>query len=120
METTKEYKRIDVSEVDGVTVVRFKDEKIIEDEVIEEMGQELFELVEVQGVDRILVSFRGVDFVSSAAFGKFLTLDKKTKAVSAVLRLSNIRPEIYEVFAITKFNRVFDIRDDETEALAAF
>jgi anti-sigma B factor antagonist len=36
------------------------------------------------------------------------------------LKLSNIRPEIYEVFAITKLNRLFDIKDDEADALAAF
>ena len=36
------------------------------------------------------------------------------------LKLSNICPEILEVFQVTKLNRVFDIRDGEAEALAAF
>ena len=38
----------------------------------------------------------------------------------AELKLSNIRPEIYEVFAITKLNKLFDIEEDEADALAAF
>ena len=42
------------------------------------------------------------------------------KAHGGVLKLSNIRPEIFEVFAITKLNRLFDIKDDELDALAAF
>jgi anti-sigma B factor antagonist len=33
------------------------------------------------------------------------------------LVLSNIKPEIYEVFAITRLNKLFDIRDDEAQAL---
>ena len=36
------------------------------------------------------------------------------------LILTNIKPEIYEVFAITRLNKLFDIRDDEAQALAAF
>jgi anti-sigma B factor antagonist len=40
--------------------------------------------------------------------------------MSGQLKLSNIRPEIYEVFAITKLNKLFDIKDDEADALAAF
>ena len=36
------------------------------------------------------------------------------------LKMSNIRPEILEVFQITKLNKVFDIRKDEAEAISAF
>ena len=42
------------------------------------------------------------------------------KAHRGKLKLSNIRPEIYEVFAITKLNKLFDIKDDEADALAVF
>lgn len=114
------YRHLDVSEVGDVTVVRFRDHKIVEDINIQELGQEMFQLVEVDGRRRILLDFASVDFLSSAALGKLITLDKKTKAHGGVLKLANIRPEIYEVFAITKLNRLFDIRQDETDALAAF
>ncbi len=36
------------------------------------------------------------------------------------MRLSNLRPEIYDVFVITRLNTVFDIKTDEADALAAF
>lgn len=114
------YRHLDVSEVGDVTVVRFRDHKIVEDINIQELGQEMFQLVEVDGRRRILLDFASVDFLSSAALGKLITLDKKTKSHGGVLKLANIRPEIYEVFAITKLNRLFDIRQDETDALAAF
>lgn len=114
------YRRLDVSETNGVTVVRFRDPKIIEDINIQELGQEMFRLVEVDGRDRVLLDFSSVEFLSSAALGKLITLDKKMKAHGGVLKLSSIRPEIYEVFAITKLTRLFDIRKDEADALAAF
>jgi anti-sigma B factor antagonist len=114
------YQHLDVVEVGDVAVVRFRENKIVEDINIQELGQEMFRLVEVDGRDRLLLDFSAVDFLSSAALGKLITLDKKMKAHGGVLKLSNIRPEIYEVFAITKLNRLFDIRKDEAEALAAF
>jgi len=114
------YRRLDVNEVGDVTVVRFRDRKIIDDINIQELGQELFRLIETDNRRKLLLNFSSVDFLSSAALGKLITLDKKVKAHSGVMKLSNIRPEIYEVFAITKLNRLFDIQDDEADALAAF
>jgi anti-sigma B factor antagonist len=114
------FRRLDVKEVGDVTVVRFLDQKILEDVNIQELGQELFRLVEVENRRKLLLNFSTVDFLSSAALGKLITLDKKAKKAKSVLKLSNIRPEIYEVFAITKLNRLFDIKDDEADALAAF
>ena len=114
------YRRLDVNEVGDVTVVRFRDHKIVEDINIQQLGQEMFRLIEVDSRDKLLLNFSSVDFLSSAALGKLITLDKKMKAHGGALKLSNIRPEIYEVFAITKLNRLFDIKDDEADALAAF
>jgi len=115
-----EYRRLDLNEIGEVTVVRFRDQKIIEDINIQELGQELFRLVEADHRGKLLLNFSSVDFLSSAALGKLISLDKKVKAHGGVLKLSNIRPEIYEVFAITKLNRLFDIQDDEASALSAF
>ena len=114
------YRRLDVNQVGDVTVVRFRDHKIVEDINIQQLGQELFQLVEADSRDKLLLNFSSVDFLSSAALGKLITLDKKMKAHGGTLKLSNIRPEIYEVFTITKLDRLFDIRDDEADALAAF
>jgi anti-anti-sigma factor len=114
------HRRLEVSEVGDVTVVRFVDRKILDEASIQELGSELFQLVEQENRGKIVLNFSKVDFLSSAALGKLITLDKKVKARSGKLKLSNIRPEIYEVFAITKLNKLFDIKDDEADALAAF
>ena len=114
------YRRLELTEVGDVTVVRFRDQKIIEDMNIQELGQELFRLVEGDHREKLVLNFSSVDFLSSAALGKLITLDKKAKTHGTALKLTNIRPEIFEVFAITKLNRLFDIQDDEADALAAF
>ena len=114
------YRRLEVKQVGDVTVVRFRDHKIVEDINIQELGSEMFQLIEVENRDKLLLNFSDVDFLSSAALGKLITLDKKMKAHGGALKLSNIRPEIFEVFSITRLNRLFEIKDDEADALAAF
>jgi len=114
------YRRLQVSDVGDVTVVRFNDRKILDESSIAELGHELFHLVETGGVTRLLLNFTGVEFLSSAALGKLITLDRKVKAAKGKLKFSNIKPEIYEVFQITKLNKIFEIKDDEADALGAF
>jgi anti-anti-sigma factor len=114
------YRRIAVTDVGDVSVVRFADRKILDEANIQDLGMELFKLVEQEQRKKLLLNFGSVEFLSSAALGKLITLDKKVKANGGKLKLSNIRPEIYEVFAITKLNKLFDIKDDEADALAAF
>jgi anti-sigma B factor antagonist len=114
------HRRIDVSKTGDVTVVRFNDKKILDESNIQELGTELFGLVEQDNRKAILLNFTGVEFLSSAALGKLITLDRKVKSNKGRLKMSNIRPEILEVFQITKLNKVFDIRDEEADAVAAF
>jgi anti-sigma B factor antagonist len=113
-------RRLQVTQVNDVTVVRFVDRKILDEANIQELGQELFRLVEEDHRKKILLNFSMVEFLSSAALGKLITLHKKTKDHAGKLKLSNIRPEIYEVFAITKLNKLFDIKDEEADALASY
>lgn len=114
------HRRIDVSKLGEVTVVKFLDKKILDEAGIQELGLELFSLVEQDNRKSILLNFTNVEFLSSAALGKLITLDRKVKSHKGRLKMSNIRPEILEVFQITKLNKVFDIRADEAEAISAF
>ncbi len=115
-----ERSRIDVSEVGDVTVVRFADRKILDAAMIQELGDELFGLVEKEKRSRLVLNFSNVEFLSSAALNKLIILDKKVKEAGGRLKCSNLRPEIHEVFVITRLTQLFDIKADEAEALAGF
>ena len=113
------YRRLNLSQSGGVTVVTFADSKIIDEEEIQELGQELYALVERDDRKKLVLNFSNVEFLSSAALGKLISFEKKVRNQKAELVLTNIRPEIYEVFAITKLTKLFQIKDDESDALAA-
>jgi anti-anti-sigma factor len=113
-------RRLEISEVGDVTVVRFVDRKILDASNIEELGDELFALIERDHRKSLLLNFTNVEFLSSAALNKLIVLDKKAKSEGGELKLSNLRAEIMEVFVITRLNQLFDIKDDEADALAAY
>lgn len=113
-------RRLTVNTTGELAVVRFLDKKIVDSGNIEEMGAEMFSIVEVDHLKHVLLNFEGVEFLSSAALNKLILMDKKVKQVGGILRLCNLRAEIMEVFTITRLNRVFDIRKTESEALKAF
>jgi anti-sigma B factor antagonist len=114
------YRRLEVSRVGEVTVVRFVDGELRGEASIEEMGQELAALVEKDGRTNILLNFANVEYLSSAALVKLIGLHNLVKRHGGKLKLSNIRPEFYEVFDITRLNTLLDIRQDEAEALRSF
>jgi len=110
-------RRLDIEEIGGVTVARFVDKKILDETNIQNIGNQLFALVDEDGRKKIVLDFSIVEYLSSAALGKLITMDKKVKTAKAKLRLCCIRPEIYEVFEITRLNKIFDIKSTQDEAL---
>jgi len=110
-------RRLDLEEVGDVTVARFIDKKILDEGNIQIIGNQLFALIEEDGRQKIVLDFSNVEYLSSAALGKLITMDKKVKAAKGKLRLCAIRPDIYEVFAITKLNKLFDMKDNLEAAL---
>ena len=103
-----------------VTIVSFVDRKILDELYIKQIGDELFELVDKHGKKKILINFENVEYLSSAALGKLITLNKKMAAVNGQLKLCSISPTIIEIFQITKLDKFFDIHPTEADALEAF
>ncbi len=111
---------ITVVQNEDVFVVEFCDRKILDELSINELGGELQTLADTHKPIRLLLNFSNVEHLSSAALGMLITLDKHVKEGKGKLKLSNINPQIYEVFKITRLNKLFDIHEDTAEAQAAF
>jgi anti-sigma B factor antagonist len=112
--------RLEVEHIGDVTVVNFLDRKILDEQNIQRIGDQLFGLVDTEGARKVLLNFSNVEYLSSAALGKLITLNKKLGAVGGRLILCNIDPQIYEVFEITKLDKFFKIHKEEQAALQAF
>jgi len=104
-----------------VQVVEFEDRKILEELIITQIGEQLSELIEAEAEPRLVLDFRNVEHLSSAALGVLITLNKQVAGRQGKLALANIQPQIYEVFKITRLNKLFSIQntaDAAVESLA--
>src|SRR6202045_17370 len=113
MSSRRKRRRLEVEDYGDITVVNFIDRKILDEQNIQKIGEDLFSLVDELGRKKILLNFSNVEYLSSAALGKFITLNKKVHASGGKLVMCNINEEIFEVFEITKLNRLFNIQKDE-------
>jgi anti-anti-sigma factor len=117
-------KRIEVTNYSAnareAAIVGFRDRKIMDMVVIQELADELYALVEQEKRTNVLLNFAGVEFLSSAALNKLIVLDKKIKTAGGKLLLCSLRPEIFEIFAVTRLTQLFVIKRTEQEAVAAF
>jgi anti-sigma B factor antagonist len=120
MSSQPRRRRLEVEHIGDVTVVNFVDRKILDEQNIQVIGDQLFSLVDQEGLRKLLLNFGNVEYLSSAALGKLITLNKKLQAAGGRLILCNIDPQIYEVFEITKLDKFFNIQKEEQSALQAF
>jgi anti-sigma B factor antagonist len=120
MSSQPRRRRLEVEDIGDVTVVNFVDRKILDEQNIQIIGEQLFSLVDESGRRKILLNFHNVEYLSSAALGKLITMNKKIQAVGGKLVLCEISPQIYEVFEITKLDKFFTIQKEEQAALQSF
>jgi anti-sigma B factor antagonist len=114
------HKQISVADTGKVSHVRFLDSRITDTEHIHCLGEELLALFEKDRRNSILLDFENVVFLSSSALGKLIKLNNRMKTGGGKLRLAAIRPEIYEVFRITKLDETFQIFDTVSDAMESF
>lgn len=109
-----------IKRTDGISVIEFADRKILEEVSIQEIGDELTQIVDGEPGIRMLLNFKNVDHLSSAALGMLITLNKKIREQNGALKLSDINTQIFEVFRITRLNKMFDIHPTADEAFGKF
>ncbi|NLX14422.1 MAG: STAS domain-containing protein [Phycisphaerales bacterium] len=111
---------LNITNQGNIRVVKLEDRKIIEELMINQIGERLGDLTDAEDKPRILLDFNQVEHLSSAALGMLITLNKKVNEREGQLVLVNIRPQIYEVFKITRLNKLFNIQKNRDDAIEAF
>lgn len=103
-----------------VRIVEFTNNKILDEANIAAIQETLNALVDEEDSPKLLLDFNSVDHLSSAALGMLINANNRIRQKNGQLRLANIRPQIYEVFVITKLNRLFKIFPSRDEAIKSF
>src|SRR5262249_10144622 len=104
---------LQVEHVGDVTVVRFTDGKFNDEEDSQAMADQLSALVNDPGRRNLLLDFANVEYVTSAALGKFVALHKELQKVGGSLAFRNMITQVYKIFEVTKLHKIFKIQRAE-------
>ncbi len=112
--------RLRIEIFDNATVASFVDERIVDDLIINAVGEQMYNLVERDGHTSLLLNFSNVKFMASAVIAKLFTLLKKVQKVKGKLKFCCIDSDLRVIFKMTGLERMVEIFDDEQEALDSF
>ena len=69
---------------------------------------------------RILIDLAGVDYISSAGWGIFISHIKDVRANQGDIKLANMIPNVFEIYELLEFDNVLSVYPSVDEARDAF
>lgn len=105
-----------IEEVQDVTIAKFLDQKIIDDDHVDRIGKSMFAIVDTNGRKKIILDFSSVEYMTSKMLHKLIVLSQKLKK-EGKLAFCNVCAGIHEVLIITQLHKLFVIKNNLEEAL---
>ncbi len=107
-----------VQPIDKFTVVEFKTPSLMDPMILEEIGQELYRLVDEEDRRHLILDFEKVQYLSSQAIGIVLNLNKKLGALkNSKFVLCGVGPKLLELLKITRLDRILTVKPTQKEAV---
>jgi anti-sigma B factor antagonist len=105
-------------QVDGITVMDLsgritlgEGSVILRDRIRELLGQ---------GEKKILLNLGDVTYIDSSGIGELVSAFTAVRKEGGELKLLNLTKKVHDLLQITKLYTVFDVKDDEAAAIAAY
>ena len=104
--------------VDGVTILDLSGRIVLgEDTML--LRNTIRDLIASQQ-KMILLNLGGVPYIDSSGIGELVTAFTNVREQGGELKLLNLTRKVHDVLQITKLYTVFDVKDDEAEAIHSF
>jgi anti-sigma B factor antagonist len=103
------------------SVVEFHTASLMDPLLLEEIGQQMYRLVDAEDCRKLILDFEKVQYLSSQAMGIILTLHKKMGTMkNSQLVLCGVGPKLLELLKITRLDRILTIKPTQEEATKMF
>ena len=112
---TSQY--LDIFEEDGAARVQFKDQRLTDEDNIEQIGRELFALTDQYHCQKVILDLTGLKMLTSSVLGKMITLHRKLHRKDGKLVLCNAGDYVYEILKTSRLHDYFNLADDTSTAL---
>src|ERR1700721_929443 len=110
--------RIQISEADGVKVIRFQDSQLFDERTVREASEEIAAALPSDGSPiRGVVDFSDVGLISSTFLSKLILLQRRIDQSRGKLRTCEMSPIIQQVFRTSNLDRLLQIDRDQRTAV---
>ena len=82
--------------------------------------RDLVQNLAIEGIKRILLNFRDVDYIDSSGLGELVSAFTSVRSQGGELKLLNLTKRVRALLQITKLLTVFHITDDESISVKSF
>ncbi len=105
-------------QVNGVTIVDLSGRITLGEGsvILRDMVRDLLS----KGSKNILLNLADVSYIDSSGIGELVSAYTHVRREGGELKLLNLTKKVHDLLQITKLYTVFDIKDDEAQAVAAF
>ncbi len=100
-------------------VVGFRVPRLAEDVNIDQLGRELVALVDQYGVRKMVVTLRGIQYLTSSALGKLITLHRRMHRATGHVAIAELEPTVADILRASKLDTYLTVRPTVDEAVAA-
>ena len=108
---------IRVSSDDDVSIVGFTLAMLTDEENIEQLGRELFVLIDKIGCRKIVLNMDGVRYMTSSVLGKLISMHRKLHRSEGRLVICGIGKELDEIMSKSRLDQYFHLANDVPEAV---
>lgn len=105
--------RIFVQNIEDATIVTLHDDRIVEPDHIAQLEESIMAVVDKASRLNLILDFCHVRSLSSALLGLLVKIHKRLSERKGHLELCNVDPGIYEVFKITRLDKVLDVKQKQ-------
>ena len=105
-------------QVDGITIVDLSGRITLGEGSV--VLRDTIRDVVAQGNKKILLNLGDVTYIDSSGIGELVSGFTSVRNQGGELKLLNLTKKVHDLLQITKLYTVFDIKDDEASAIAAF
>lgn len=107
-----------VQKIDEFTVVEFRIPSLMDAQLIEQIGQSLYKLVDEQDRRKLILDFSNVQYLSSSAIGIVLNLNKKLQGLKySKFILCGVGEKLMQLIKITRLDKILILKPTQREAL---
>jgi anti-sigma B factor antagonist len=104
----------------GVTVVRLKPARVVDDDTTRAVFDPIYGLVAAVGRNNLALNLGAAEYLSSLALGKLVVLNRKVQAGNGRLALCQVSPAVESSLESTHLKPLFNIYATEQEAVQSF